>query len=313
MKLNALAAFGISGRHRVVIEDDEDPAFLEWLDRLSLDLKAEWNDVIDINSRLEANHPSLTQINVINGAKSDWSQKIPNLTIDEALNVCSRSFRILVENSRYDRAFLINIARNDQKDALKFLEENGFIEFQNGGGINEILEWIEDNIKSKKYWGRQYWVMFDGDARYPKEPSKVANELRSLLISLGVPNHRLERRSIENYIPTETLRHWTIKGARGNRRARENILRYYTKGLTEEQRYYYNLKKGFVGDTPDASKAKELYKDLDPVALNHLRKGFGSRISAYFREELINETYVIKDDIDAEIWPAIDNLLALVR
>jgi hypothetical protein len=287
MKLNHLAGFALSGRHRLIVENDRSPGFLSWLATLGPSLVEEWNEALNVSSRLDSIHPSLIQINVIDGTVSNWQTRTPSLTIDDAINVCTRSFRVVVENNRYDRGFLLSVAAMEQRQKLLALERSGFMEFQQGGGINEILEWVKYKIASGTDLKSLCFIIFDGDARYPDEPSPTAIELYNVLKNNDIPRHRLQRRAIENYLPTETLRHWVRKGQRGERKSRENKLKAYCDELTASQKHYYNLKLGFGGDRADSSKAKDLYDNLNASTTQHLERGFGKRISAYFREDLI--------------------------
>lgn len=310
-KLYGLAAATADGRNRMVVLDDDSPNFISWLQAQGSHEQI-WREAIDVSAREEALHPSLLAVTVRDIPASNWASTPPQVTVDDALRLCYMPLRILVENNRNDRTFLFGVCSESQKEALRALEDNKMIEFQNGGGLDDMHEWVKAALTGKPADSFKFFMIFDSDARYPGEPSSVATKCEATMRELRLCGYRLARRAIENYLPIETLRLWARKGKRGDRRLRELTFSAYSR-LTPSQRYCFNLKHGFEGDRADTHKAKDLYAGVSASDKSALGRGFGKRIAAYFIDENINDKFLSKDAVDAEMWPVIDTIIAMGR
>lgn len=166
-------------------------------------------------------------------------------TAFEAFHYLNSPLKIILENNRNDAHFLHAIFRCFRKDARKIVEhyENRWIQLVMGGGssIEQVIEAEKDSFGASGFTkhNREYlrfFVLLDSDKTYPTEPLKEGTaNLIEFLERNNVAFHVLEKREMENYIPGVAF-----NGVTQNRSFIDAYLR-----LTEEQKDYFDLEKGF--------------------------------------------------------------------
>jgi hypothetical protein len=245
------------------------------------------------------------RIYVDNVKECSW-HSTPTLDVRTALRLLRTPLRLLLEDKFNDGAFVRKMMPPERQARLHEAIQKGWIEMEHGGGIDRMraraLEVAEDPVASARMW-----VMSDNDGRKRSNPSSSAKKLgEACAMALGawpVAYHRLERRSIENYLPGGALASMAHRlGQRQNddeRRDYGKLVRAFMQ-LTEEQKHFYNMKSGLLGDVADAKKRRayrdkgheiddvdlpEIFRGLSREVKADLRIGFGADVASMFHDE----------------------------
>ncbi len=145
----------------------------------------------------------------------------------EALAVLRRPFRLVVENSVGDVAFLLAFAPEDVCDDLKAWFDADWVMPHGVGGNAEVLKQAERACKDGAHAIRS-WFLMDSDRLKDGPPSATAAEFQRKLkklesdhrLNAGAAGHVLHARSIECYAPPDDLLRWALTqvldGARPN-------------------------------------------------------------------------------------------------
>lgn len=120
-------------------------------------------------------------------------------------------------------------------------------------------------------------ALLDSDRLLPGQQTK-AHKQAANLESDGVIVHVLEFREAENYVPNRVL-------ARVRNRRQASRMLTHLKQLTEQQRAYFDMKKGFGPSGAITKGQQSLYATLDPRAKQELRVGFGSDLLRRLEED----------------------------
>ncbi len=291
LELAAVLRLCDAGRHILQLSPSGRKLAAAWVERHACDLlRARLMHVLEDNHRRAPNiGAQWAQITVVVEG-TDWTRA--RLTAPLASRLLARPLKLLVENSRNDRAFLLQIAEPAARRSLNKAIKAGWIEFEMGGGILEILQRVRGFIVEvgsldDQAWIElaRLWVMFDRDANpddrsQESDPScRVRIAAAQLIRPWALAAHQLERRAIENYVPGRTLRDWWCGQARTSKQRIERDKRveaFLTEaesaGLTREARRFYNMKRGLLGDVTKACR-EEVRRgertltdgDLDPM------------------------------------------------
>jgi hypothetical protein len=218
LALLALCAFGLSGRHRVVLDDRA--AWESWAETLPADLREEVRLVWDEGERRRyAGGPS-ERVAVAPTAASRFDATPLVVTPSEALALLGRPLRVLLENGRNDRAFVLAFADPATRRALEIAEREGWIVFETAGGISELLLRIRGAPEGEPREVFRTMFLCDSDAR---EPGRLTSEATTVLVyltelsilygrPLGHFGAVLSRRAAENYAPPGDVLAWASAG-----------------------------------------------------------------------------------------------------
>lgn len=312
LALDAIAVHAMHEKHRVILENDRNLDFLQWLDTLSPVHKEQWTFAISRGYQLEAREPARRTISVVPTETSNWSANPPLVSLNDAVVFLNRPFHLLLEDAVSDRNFLLKMATPEQKVALLAQEAKGAVIFENGGGITSMPRRIEAIRQEGQTSILRCWVMFDSDALSPNVPSDQSERLKNKCLETGLPFYQLQRRSIESYLPLPALSGWAYN-ERKYRAIRHPVFQAYSS-MSKVQKHHYNLKNGFEADARRrGSNAGNLYKDLGQAHKVALSKGFGSDIGALFSTDHVVEVHLRRDGGWAEINPVITDLIAILR
>ena len=176
----------------------------------------------------------------------DWSNL--NLSPDSALAFLQSPIEVWFENDLNDSSFLLSCVTDEISRKLREFEDKRWIRFQNAGGIGSMCSRINKIDENRRH---STIFIFDSDSRLPGVSSKQAQAVIAACNDRNIQYHCLWRRSIENYIPTKTLKKWaydpTSRGWQSQVR-KKSVAAF--ESITEDQRFFYNLKSGFDGDIP---------------------------------------------------------------
>jgi hypothetical protein len=305
--LVSISRFAVHERHKIVVENDAGEEYASWLAGLPDSLRADWQQGIDFSVLNDAVIESRFTLRVAAVTTPDWNDT-PRVSLTTAIDFLSRPFVILLENGINDSHFLLAMCNSEEATFLRDFERRGYISFGNGGGITEIPRILDAYVPVRLGASMQYWVIFDSDARRPGEPSAQATSVIDKCIGLKVGWHALTRRARENYLPKNALRLWTFSQ---RNRHHERLFGAFLS-LRDEQRFHYNMKKGFEGDRATVALAGDLYDDVGEPSRKALANGFGTSIGDLFQTSVVLED-VQRDGARNEFEPVIGRLIQLIR
>ena len=296
LELLVLLWLGSVGRHCIVPDPLESDERAEWERALDDDTRRLWREMIDDSILREQYEPARHEIALTNGRDPAWERPTPLVPVGLALDLLLQPYRILLENSVYDRAFVLALCGRAERLALEEAERRAWLVFEMGGGSMVVPRVRE--IQRSPSLRRMASALIDSDAMRPRGADehasvvegKQAREVREAAGDPevdGVHHHVLRRRSIENYIPVVALRRWAANPDK------ERVVRAFEK-MSDAQRHHYNLKGGFNADAPNAARAGDLYSPLSANARGRLAQGFGKEIAKLFART------VKEEDLDAE-------------
>ena len=199
--------------------------------------------------------PVTPSCHVVKDASEIHSEK--RFGVKEAIRYVESPLLILIENGTNDSRFIraiINLylpAKSMAQDAYT----EGWIRFENGGGCTGVQTRIEGIVEpyNDRYKFLRCYVILDGDKRYDTQTVTKYDKVKEFLTKHNIPYHILEKRCMENYLPTDSF---PDQGT--NRR----WLKVFNS-LTPRQRDYYNIAEGFAGDVPQPRK-----KEINPQLTN---------------------------------------------
>lgn len=213
LTLLGLCAFGLAGRRRVLTETPE--VWQKWATGFGSSLQEELCVAWEISARSTTTGSRAARLRV---SPSDCCLDVGRLQLppDEAFNLLARPLRVLLENGRNDRSFLVAFADRPTRTRLEEAESKGWLEFETAGGIGELRVRLEAVGTTSHQQLLRTSYLCDSDARLLHTPSaeaeKVAERLRALETQFkatsGYFGRVLSRRAAENYAPPSAVRTW---------------------------------------------------------------------------------------------------------
>ncbi|GAB2811404.1 hypothetical protein GCM10022221_06080 [Actinocorallia aurea] len=218
-----------------------------------------------------------------------------------------RSAKVVVENGDADRAFIMAVARVFGHERVTEAFERAWLEFTHSGGGGDLPKRAVHEASRFHLLHRVVFVL-DGDRMTPEEHSKheaVAKRLRRRKIE----GHILNRREVENYIPTKVL------AAVNGRRPAVTAKVAHLKTLIPKQRAHFDIKNGFTDKrTKEAvvpTVQAELFAALSPATVKGLKEGFGEGLPQLLEREA--EAGNVKESDFAALGPEVcEELKALL-
>lgn len=214
----ALIHFGYQRRHIVIT--DGDASWDTWIQQLSSPLRDEVQVALEIGLTSSALGSVHSRVRVVSSTSTQapmFSESEFTLSATDALRVASAPLRVLLENGRNDRAFLLAFADDLLAASLREAESSGWLVFETAGGIGELKVRLED-AASAPFCLDNYRLMYlcDSDALEPGHPSEDAQSVASHMKRLAnhfnlQPRHFgavLSRRAAENYAPPSDVLRW---------------------------------------------------------------------------------------------------------
>jgi hypothetical protein len=310
LALSALFYLGFLGRHRIQVTDSVASPFQQWLKKLSTLEQETIGLSADSGLSEDTSAPKGQTILVCNSGEPDWSASPPRLAIDDAITFLQRPFRVLLENSGNDSAFLLAFAMPETRLLLRGWEQKGWVVFENGGGITGIHKLVTAAI-GKPNESFILWVLFDSDSLQPGVPSQQASSLAAICKG-KLMYHQLKRRTMENYLPKEALDHWQKTAIKSKGATKEELYLAYTQ-LAPLQRHHYNMKSGFGGDAKRLDNAGTLYSALSPEDKKALAEGFGGSVAQLYQQLDFQRSWLVADGSTEEMNAALQQLLEKMR
>jgi hypothetical protein len=319
-ELLAIFMWGYDGRHAVEIAPRDAPASEQWLAALDPNTQDLCRFALEVGldaEREEAVARFTVHVSATHIAGGEWcGGDTLLLPPAAAVDLLGRPLKVLLENRQHDGAFLRTLAKVNPRYAAKLghLLDKRWAELDSMGGITTNYSWVDEQTRDPKTKTR-LWVLFDSDALAPGKPSVDAKKLAGLCKGRRVGHQMLARRACESYLPIPLLNAWRALGnaeVQGRRRARVQALAM----LGKEQRYHYNMWKGFDGDAnrDDLENVGDLYEGVLPHVRDTLRHGIHYAIADLFHEAAIGvqPRWLIDDEQEAEATALLNDLFSLV-
>jgi hypothetical protein len=307
----ALLQRSLAKRCYIEVRSPRSQVYLSWRDKLPKTRQRAWDNQLEWTDRDNAAY-RLAAVEVVDGAGSDWSASPPRLSPSDALNLVDIPFKILLENGRYDRAFLLAMTPSAHRPFLQWLEHSDQLVFLGGGGLGELRMLVEEQIARKDHRRLTHWAMFDSDAAAPGLPSDHATRAQEACEAADVPCYMLQRRALENYVPKAALYDWVASDRRKATQRRASIDAFFR--MTDDQRHHYHFKDGLSPNPGVAEVA--LYGGVKGPDRTILIKGVDNKaIGRLFADAKQDRIWaqVDKDGSGAELLPSLERLMAILR
>lgn len=304
------------GRHRLLIYPDPSPAFDSWLDKQARNTRDECRLVIEQSIRDEASEPPSRTIRIKPSGAPDWVRGTHRLPFPLAVRILKSPLDLLVENHRNDLNFLRAVARGGHRARFELALQKEWLRVQHGGGIPGVRSQIQ-TVSSGVRQQLKMWVLFDRDGLRPGHESRESARLRELCEKRSLSHHQLRRRTIENYLPREALQAWWHRQSKQAEKKRIRKLVESYLSLSEDQRHFFNLRRGFERDQrrKDQHEVGDLYADVSDEKKAVLANGLSASIAELFDPQTsgpFDEKWLIRDGQGPEIDAMLDHLLNLV-
>lgn len=159
---------------------------------------------------------------------------------------------VIVEDAHSDGAWIKLVADNLRPQLAQLASGTSpCLQFHHAGGIGQIPGEIErvatryQNSRQDVHWPLRVVVISDSDAKLPGVESTQARAVRQAAARAGADVHVLQKRTIENYVPDDTL----IEYANIRRSSRPAA--DYIAGFGRVARDHYPIKKGLTSEEVD--------------------------------------------------------------
>ena len=218
-----LLSMAWNGRHRTIATKRSE--WDSWANTLAVSTR-EWVMLaLDISEEMDARGTGLRPDFVVRHQTADIVRQGGRhwVSTEFAVNIASRPFRVVLENGRYDRDFLLAFADSARRSELERQEERGWLRFETAGGIEGLLQQAK-HVANSRWEPWRTWFMCDSDAKEVSvgpggekicsgSANNVGIELDRICRQLKIPKNScgkvLERRAAENYAPLRDLVEWS--------------------------------------------------------------------------------------------------------
>jgi hypothetical protein len=292
-KLSTLLGYACSGRHSILFDPPE--CIEDFLQKLSPDTSSHYQSAINFCIRETHGFASdVGTIRIDQESPISWADPVSVLPLDDALKVLAEKLGFLLEDGENDWHFLLGVMSRSQRESLLKAFNEGWIEPVHGGGTNIVTQ-LENRLK-QPHRGLRTVMLFDSDRLHPDElshnwsprdivggPKRCGAYDWEILAKQKIPNRywRLKRRFIESYMPLSELR---IASDDAKVFAIEVLSR-----MSNEQRWFYNMKNGFKQDKPIEKRQLGLYNCLNEDEVNALMDGFGRDLAKHYAQSIVRE------------------------
>jgi hypothetical protein len=159
IQLAALAFTAVLGRHRIEVGPGAKPGFDAWANSLG-ELGGDLLEAERTSARDNAHHESAIAITVMRREHSSWSKRW--LTVEDALDLAHKPFRVLLENGVSDRRFLLAMLPVEDRMWIEKRVDREWLELEGCGGIQELKKRVDWARKEQHIM--RCAALFDGDA-----------------------------------------------------------------------------------------------------------------------------------------------------
>ena len=137
--LHAILNFALQGALFIKLGNNNDETVDYWLKSRPPQERSRWKTVTESSLKAQTKFKTLDRIEVIAGnGQSDWNADCPRLNLKDAVTIAGQAKRVILENSRADRKFILAMADDQLRKRLIELQNAGRLEFSHAGGIGEM-------------------------------------------------------------------------------------------------------------------------------------------------------------------------------
>lgn len=285
-KLQMLVGYACEGRHIIDFEsDDGREKCLAWY---SQDLRDVYRDAIVNQLRKDGDRAAdAVEIHIKSTSRSHWGDPIATVSLDDAYRVLGEPLGILVENYENDWNFLLGMMGKSHKITLDGALRERWISRIHGGGSD-----LKKQLRKRKDVPVERWrtfALFDSDRRHPDEldrtwQKKDQENCEGFDTEQVAREHfpkkywMLKRRFIESYMPKSEL-----PKAHDSRTHPDAVEAFFR--MTNNQRWYYNMKRGFDDDEKSQQnkhRSRDLYQRVSVEDREALERGFGRSVADHY-------------------------------
>lgn len=207
---------------------------------------------------------------------------------------------IVVEDQESDGHFIKALCTVFRATRIQKALAEDWLRIEHGGGSGGVVKVSKVNANRFRLVKRVA-ALLDSDRLLPGQQTK-AHKQAAHLASGGVIVHVLEFREAENYVPNRVL-----AGTRNHGWASVKLT--HLKRLTEQQRAYFDMKKGFAASGEILPDQRLLYASLGVRVTQELRGGFGSDLLRRLEEDSATLTERDFDGLGTGVVPELRGLL----
>ncbi|MBF0178951.1 MAG: hypothetical protein HQM03_02865 [Magnetococcales bacterium] len=307
-KLHLLMIFACQGRHEIIFDPPD--SINIWLDQLDYNTKEIYKKIYNKIIKLILSTPNIIPSVYITTTPNDNPQTPRHgLSLDQALHLLNEPLGVMVENADNDWAFLLGILPTEIRKKVIDAEEKGWLICLHGGG-STLERQLEKRAKNpNKRW--RTFVLFDSDRLHPDElqpewqpPNRQTCQAywieQQLAISYPGQYWRLNRRSIESYMPHDRLQ----RASRQNQNIHADAADAFRR-LSRDGQRHFNIKKGFAGDDnpENRHRCRELYDNVNDDDRTALARGFLGSLANHY-QDAIEQEFNWDEDARTEAWQA---------
>jgi hypothetical protein len=296
-----------------MVVNDQHPDYVAWRTTLTPEMRIKVDGAINAGMAKSVSSPSSNVIHVIAGDGDDWNSNPPRLCLATATDYLKFPFRLFVENSRADKAFILSFFAEPQLVRINEALKKGWLVVVHGGGLGDLLNQLREEMLATGFTKRSF-VFFDSDARQPGIPSAQSKRLAEHCAENAISFYQLARRYIENYIPIQALQNWCNSQSGKKRNDLSQCLAALLALPSPEQRYHFHMKRGFRRDALDRSRTSgNLYTGVPNWILSRLQEGFGDSLSDLYQSGVVYNREIFEErEAVREMEPVVLNILRLL-
>jgi len=261
--LLSLIRHGFEGRHVVLTEPLFKPSGKQhvntWLAQRDVLVRDAVIGAFDRSQRALPSSASRVEVRIADRKQSHWEGSPPLLTADDAALLLALPLRLVLENRLSDKHFLLCVAPEPRRSALRKALLQGWCRAEHGGGLGDMGNYL-DSLREDAAERLRTWVMFDSDASAPGQPSGQSEALKQKCAEASVPHHQLQRRSIENYLPPRAFWEWAAVVQGFPTQARQQRAKRF-QAMPKEQRHHVKMKEMFDEHIADLFREEEFRID----------------------------------------------------
>ncbi|MBB6005494.1 hypothetical protein [Arcicella rosea] len=238
--------------------------------------------------------------------------------IEEAIRYLIQPVSIILENSKNDSYFLKSIFKHfDTTGNTSRHLDNGWIQFENAGGCDNISNFLEGKLqsfnslpKANKSIYLRCFVLMDSDKLHPNmDLSPTKQKTKNFIETHHIPYKILNKRSVENYLPIETYNQITNSSF-------DNWKASFYR-LTDNQKDFLNIAIGFSRKNGNGTPKKDrnnvngetnnLYDSLSQQDYDNLNQGlsqigdFKTTFPTFFDSNYVSNTNLLEREGGTEV------------
>ena len=256
------------GKHEAVFPSDEEAVYQsDWLEGLGQRAGHFFVELYEKSASKNFYSKPPSDIFIVPDTKDNADDEF---SLKDGLYYLEQPATILLENVLYDRPFINAILRTFKTEAILEAKNEGWLQYQGAGGkgmiINTINATLAENPHTNPTKFLRTLVIIDSDKKSLEESlGNTQQAIADFCTEHNIPYHILYKREMENYLPDVLMQQLPTE-------LQEAVQAFCN--LSEEQRDFYDLEKGFKDKNKSKANIPSIFENLTETQHNLLRKGF---------------------------------------